>query len=318
MTAVNVGLSQRFKRYNRPMSRSVSPPLPILDGITPSFVILPTGEWPSLLAFLCDRFPHLDAALLSARLVAGGWVDDFGTPFTPVSPYPGRTRIWYYRDVPTETPVPFVETILYRDDYLVVADKPHFLATIPAGRHLRETLLTRLRVRLGVPDITPIHRLDRETAGVVLFCLHPPSRGRYQQLFADRAVDKVYEAIAPYRAELALPCTHRSRMEECDANFTMAEVTGEPNSETTIALLKRQGAWARYRLAPHTGRKHQLRVHLAALGIPIANDELYPQLLPDKGDDFSRPLKLLARSIAFIDPISGVAHMFHSQRTLDW
>ncbi len=293
-----------------------TPPLPARDGVAPSFAWLPAGEWPNLLAYMVARFPHVGEAVLLGRFARGELVDDAGAALQPDQAYRAGSRIWYYREVPPETPVPFEEVVLFRDDYLLVVDKPHFLSTIPAGRFLRETLLVRLRHKLGLPHLTPIHRLDRETAGVVVFCLHPPSRGGYQKLFERRAVQKVYEAIAPYRADLSLPLVHRSRMEEGGGFFTMHEVNGEPNSETRIELLAHQNGLGHYRLEPHTGKKHQLRVHMASIGVPILNDPWYPFVEPDKGDDFSKPLQLLARSIAFDDPISGEPRYFSSERQL--
>ncbi|MGQ5525086.1 pseudouridine synthase [Chitinimonas sp. PSY-7] len=299
------------------MSRRSSP-LPNRYGVAPSFLWLPRESWPDLITFLVQRFPHMEEAVLRGRLERGELVDEAGKPLAAHSPFQAGTRIWYYREVREETPVPFEEVVLHRDERLLVVDKPHFLSIIPAGRHLRETLLTRLRLKLDLPELSPCHRLDRETAGVVLFCLHPPSRGAYQKLFEARTVQKTYEAIAPYRADLALPLVHRSRLEEGEGFFTMKEVEGEPNSETRISLLARHGEWARYQLEPHTGKKHQLRAHLAALGIPIHNDPWYPVLQAEKGDDFSQPLQLLARSIEFIDPFSGIARRFDSQRKLYW
>ena len=293
-------------------------PLPLRDGVAPSFLELPAGDWPDLLSFLIERFPHVAADRWCERLQRGALVDQSGKPFALDSAYPARGRIWYYREVPPETPVPFDSPVLYQDERLLVADKPHFLACIPAGRHLQETLLTRLRAAFDLPQLTPIHRIDRETAGVMLFCIDPASRNAYQSLFATREVVKEYEAIAPYRPELPLPYCHRSRLEEKNDSFTMHEVAGEPNSETRIELLDVHGDLARYRLWPSSGKKHQLRAHLAALDIPILNDAWYPQLLPDKGDDFSKPLQLLAKSIAFVDPFSGQRHHFESARSLAW
>lgn len=293
-------------------------PLPLRDGVAPSFLELPAGDWPDLLSFLIERFPHVAAELWCERLQRGALVDQSGKPFARDSVYPARGRVWYYREVPPETPVPFDSPVLYRDERLLVADKPHFLACIPAGRHLQETLLTRLRAAFNLPQLTPIHRIDRETAGVMLFCIDPASRNAYQSLFATRDVVKEYEAIAPYRPDLLLPYCHQSRLEEKIDSFTMHEVAGEPNSETRIELLEVHDDLGRYRLWPSSGKKHQLRAHLAALDIPILNDAWYPQLLPDKGDDFSRPLQLLAKSIAFVDPFSGQHHHFESARSLAW
>lgn len=258
-------------------------------------------------------------AVLRQRLERGDIVDDQGRALALDSPYTPGVRIWYYREVPDEVPVPFAATILHRDERLLVVDKPHFLATLPGGRHLRETVLSRLRVALDLPELTPIHRLDRETAGIVLFCLHAPSRGAYQQLFAERAVEKTYEAVARFRPDLALPCVHRSRLQESRRDgrhfFTMEEVAGAPNSETHIELLAQWGEWAHYRLRPHTGRKHQLRAHMAALGMPIKNDPWYPVVQAQK-EDYAHPLQLLAREIAFTDPVTGELRCFRSQREL--
>lgn len=302
------------------MTRPRPSPLPVRDQVAPSYAWLPEGDWPDLLSWLVARFPHLDRGILEERLARGEIVDEEGRVMAADTPYRPGARIWYYREVPPETTVPFEESILYRDDYLLVVDKPHFLATVPGGRYLRETLLARLRNKHDLPHLTPIHRLDRETAGIVLFCVDPGSRGKYQQLFEQRTVQKVYEAIAPYRDDLELPRVHRSLLREGSRNgerfFTMQEVEGEPNSETRIALLEQRGALAKYRLEPHTGRKHQLRAHMAALGIPILDDPWYPNVLEDKGDDFSRPLQLLAREIEFEDPVSGEARRFSSSRHL--
>jgi tRNA pseudouridine32 synthase/23S rRNA pseudouridine746 synthase len=304
------------------VTRPQPSPLPTRDGVAPSYAWLPEGAWPDLLSWLVERFPHLDASILEDRLKRGEIVDEAGRVMAATTPYRPGSRIWYYREVPPEAPVPFEETILHRDEHLLVVDKPHFLATVPGGRYLRETLLTRLRSKLDLPHATPIHRLDRETAGVVLFCIHPPSRGKYQALFEQRSVQKVYEAIAPFRADLEFPRVHRSLLQEGSRNgerfFTMQEVTGEPNSETRIALVECRGDLAKYRLEPHTGRKHQLRAHMAALGVPILNDPWYPAVIEDKGDDFSRPLQLLAREIRFVDPLSGEQRHFRSRLNLDW
>ncbi len=294
-------------------------PIPARHGVTPSFLQLPAGDWPDLLSFLCARFAHIPAKTWRSRLEKGEVFDHRGCPHTLDSPYPANRRIWYYRETEQEVEVPFEADILYRDARLVVADKPHFLACIPGGRHVQQTLLTRLRSQLDLPALTPIHRLDRETAGVMLFCADPGCRAGYQTLFQSRQVAKEYEAIARFDQNLALPRTHQSLLREEPGGFVMREIAGTPNSETRIELLAQHGQWGRYRLLPHTGRKHQLRAHLAALGIPIRNDPWYPHLLDDKAaDDFSAPLQLLARAIRFTDPYSGKTQCFSSTRQLDW
>lgn len=298
------------------MSQKLSP-LAARNGVAASFLQLGNEAWPDLLSFLDARFPHVGRHIWQQRLQRGEVYDHLGQPLALDSPFPANRRIWYYREVEQEVPVPFAAKVLYRDERLLVVDKPHFLACVPGGRHVRETLLTRLREELALPDLTPAHRLDRETAGVMLYCLDPSCRAAYQGLFQQRDVLKVYEAVAPWREDLALPLCYRSRLEERPDSFQMHEVAGEPNSETQIELIRRFGELAHYRLQPSSGRKHQLRAHLAALGIPIVNDPWYPQLLPDKpADDFSQPLQLLARHISFTDPVTGEARAFSSERVL--
>lgn len=242
------------------------------------------------------------------------------------SPRP-HTKLSYVRAVENESPIPFEARILYQDELILVADKPHFLPVVPSGAYVNETLLTRLKTISGIATLSPAHRIDRETAGLVLFTLRPETRGAYQALFRDRVVEKIYEAIAPFRDDLQWPMTYRSRLERSRAQFMQAEtVAGEPNAETHIECVERvlvedeiistETPLARYRLTPRTGVRHQLRVQLAALGIPIVNDAIYPLLKPVSRDDFSQPLQLLAKELAFIDPITKQERRFVSTRRL--
>lgn len=293
-------------------------PLPPRDGVSPSRVHLPKGPWATVLDFLLARFPHMPADVLRDRLRRGEIAAGDGTAISLDTPYVPEQWLWYYRDVPNEAPVPFDLPILYRDANLVVVDKPHFLASIPGGRYLRETALTRLRAALDLPHLSPLHRLDRDTAGVLLFCVRPENRGSYQALFQSRQVVKEYEAIAPVRAKLALPTVYRSHLRPRDGYFTTEEAQGAANSETLIRLMDvGASGLGRYRLLPYTGRKHQLRVHMCAMGIPICNDMFYPHLQPfPAADDFSKPLQLLATAIEFVDPYSGRLRRYESQRRL--
>lgn len=294
-------------------------PLPVRDGVAPSYLWLTETRAGGMLRFLIERFPDVSAQAWAQRLARGEVVDAHGVQLSEHSAVRQGMRIWYYRELEAlETPIPFQERVLFIDEHILVADKPHFLPTIPTGRFLKETLLVRLRRAHDLPHLVPIHRLDRETAGVVIFSHNPDSRGAYQSMFQKRVVNKTYEAIAPLLTGRAFPFTYRSRMQDAEQFFVSQEVEGEPNSETLLELIEQQGELARYRLHPHTGRKHQLRLHLSSLGAPILNDTFYPVALPCKGDDFSAPLQLLARSIAFDDPLTGQPRSFSSQYQLDW
>ncbi len=282
-----------------------------------SRVRLPEQPCGLLLDFLCHRFATISREVWQQRMLSGNVLDEQQRCLLPTHPYQAGALIYYFREVPDEAIVPFNETILYQDEHLLAVDKPHFLATLPAGRYVEETVLRRLMKRLNNPDIVPIHRLDRLTAGVVLFSLNPSSRDAYQRLFRERKVFKCYEALAPALPELQWPYRHCSRLETAEEFFRMQEVTGVTNSDTVIEVGEQHGEIWRYRLYPVTGRKHQLRVHLAAMGAPIINDPLYPVLQElTEQEDFTKPLKLLAKQISFIDPFSGFLRSFKSQLNL--
>ncbi|WP_229448291.1 RluA family pseudouridine synthase [Massilia sp. CF038] len=286
------------------------------DGVAPSYLWIDDTAPAAALPFLVARFPDIGEAVWRDRMARHDVVDGTGAVLGPNSTLRRGTRIWYYREIEAETPIPFEEQILFQDAHLLVVDKPHFLPTTPGGRFLHESLLVRLKNKLGIAQLTPIHRLDRETAGVVVFSLREESRGAYQSLFQKRSVDKVYEALAAPLPGRTFPFTHVSRMVEGTPFFRMQEEAGEPNSETRIEVIEERGALALYRLHPRTGRKHQLRVHMMSIGAPILNDTFYPEALPQGADDFANPLKLLARAIAFDDPLTGQRRRFESARTL--
>ena len=291
-------------------------PLPNVAGVAPSSQWLPAGSWKTVLEFFRERFPRVDIETWTERMAKGEVMDEMGQRVNPQSAYRVGACIFYYREVETESPIPFAEQILYRDEHILVADKPHFLPVIPSGRFLHQTLLVRLRRIYNVESLVPVHRLDRETAGVIMFSVNARTRGHYTSLFRNRNVTKVYEALAPTMTDLTIPTTRRSRIVRGEPFFRMKEVPGLANSETHISPLRNRGGNTFYKLLPVTGRKHQLRVHLAALGIPIVNDKLYPAMSPSDDDDFSSPLKLLAKSLSFQDPLTGQQRHFESEMKL--
>jgi tRNA pseudouridine32 synthase / 23S rRNA pseudouridine746 synthase len=269
-----------------------------------------------VLEFLSEEYARVGADVWRERMGRGLVVDESGARLTPESVYRAGSCVYYYREPVCEESIPFRERVLHLDEHLLVADKPHFLPVAPAGRYLRETLLARLRRSTGLEHLTPVHRIDRETAGLVVFSVNPSTRGAYASLFRERRVSKVYEAFAPRPKGLELPHTRRSRIVAGEPFFCMKEAEGEPNSETRVELLEETQGAALYRLTPITGRKHQLRLHMAALGAPIFNDRLYPDVKPEARGDFSDPLMLLAKSVAFEDPLTNRERRFESERRL--
>ncbi|MEU2543746.1 RluA family pseudouridine synthase [Streptomyces iakyrus] len=308
----------RRKRHTPPS------PLPQRHGVDPVRVRLPAaGTWRTVREHLVERLSGAGAGVVDGMFDAGRIVGADGRPVTVDAPYVPGLFVWFHRDLPDEVPVPFPLEVVHRDEHIVVADKPHFLATTPRGSHVAETALARLRRELDLPALTAAHRLDRLTAGLVLFTVRPEERGAYQTLFRDRRVRKEYEAVAPYDPTVPLPRTVRSRIVKERGVLTAREVPGEPNAVSRVELVEHRESTggpdglARYRLTPATGQTHQLRVHMAALGLPILGDPLYPQVTaPVPAGDFRRPLQLLARSLEFTDPVTGEEHRFRSGRVL--
>lgn len=289
---------------------------PIIDGLAASTLQLPPGSWPTVLDCLCERFPAVARAQWLERMARGRVVGDDGQWLTPKTLHRVGLEVHYYREVPDESRIPFDEVVLHTDADLLVADKPHFLPVMPAGAHVHETLLGRLIRQTGNQALTPLHRIDRDTAGLVLFSTNPHSRSAYQALFRERRIEKNYEAIAPALPDIEFPTSRSSRIVAGEPFFRMQEIEGPANSKTRIDVIARGDASWRYALTPITGRKHQLRVHMAALGAPIASDPMYPSVLHRAPGDYSSPLQLLAKRLSFIDPISGVEREFSSSLLL--
>jgi tRNA pseudouridine32 synthase / 23S rRNA pseudouridine746 synthase len=350
----------------RPGRNAPPSPLAQRDGVDPVRIRLPelpergsgdgsgegeTPAWSAIADYLRERYgPAVGPGRIEAMIAEGRFVTVDG-PVDTRTPYEARTWVWFHRDLAAERPVPFPVRVVYRDERIVVADKPHFLATTPRGRHITETALTRLRRDLALPLLSPAHRLDRLTAGLVLFVVRQQDRGAYQTLFRDRLVHKEYEAVAAYDPRVALPRVVRSRIVKERGRMAAEEVPGPPNAESRVELLAHRGCLGHYRLLPATGRTHQLRVHMNALGLPLLHDPIYPRVLPEPSDDdapgpgpgflgadpaeradpgcdaphrgigsdltrYSRPLQLLARSLEFTDPGTGRELRFESARRL--
>ncbi|MET0132565.1 MAG: RluA family pseudouridine synthase [Kibdelosporangium sp.] len=298
------------------MRRKPKSPLPPRHGLDAARLRMPDeGPWGTLLEHLVDRLPRVTPDRLEQMLVEQRIFSQYG-PLGVDAPFEPGTFIWFHRDLPDEVPVPFEVTVVHRDEHLLVVDKPHFLASIPRGKHIQETTLVRLRRQLELPRLSPAHRLDRVTAGLMMFVITPPARGAYQTLFRDRKVHKEYEAIARYDPALALPVTVSSRIVKERGVLVAQELPGEPNARTHVELLAHRDGLGRYRLVPATGRTHQLRVHMNRLGVPILGDDFYPVLHDKPLDDFSKPLQLLAKVLDFDDPLTGEHRRFTSTRRL--
>ena len=296
----------------------------IQRGMKPSKLYLPHDKsfmGGRLIDYLAAHFSHISLASWQRRFDSGLISLERGESLKQDSPYLAGQTILYYRQVENEPIIPFEPNILHLDEHLLVVDKPHFLPVTPSGHYVSQTLLAKLRnhpdlQQLAVNDISPLHRLDKDTAGVMLLSVNPSSRAYYHALFADRQIHKTYHAIAPTRSDLCYPFHIHSRLERGEPFFLTKTVEGEPNAHTTIELIENNGAFSLYRLTPVTGKKHQLRVHMASLGMPLLNDNFYPTVKPQSSSDFTKPLQLLAKSIAFIDPITQQARRFDSQLRL--
>ena len=290
--------------------------LPLRDGVSPSCVVAPSQGEGLLIDFLCKRLHAVGRAEWLRRMEAGEVVCETGEQAQQSSLFAPGLRYYYYRKLENEPEIPFAAEVIYRDEHLLVADKPHFLPVVPAGQYLQNTLLVRLKRESGLEELSPIHRIDRDTAGLVVFSVQRATRGVYQALFRERSIHKTYEAVAAYRSDLVFPREHLSRMEESSQFFRMHEVAGEPNSHTLMEIIEHNAAWARYRLSPVSGKRHQLRVHMLSLGLPLKGDALYPVVNDPEPGDYSNPLQLLARSLAFDDPLTGLRREFTSRRSL--
>ena len=309
-------------------------PLPIRDGLNPTHARVPDGPitaWDfvhNLITTQRHRHPEDNEAALQTRFDANEVVRQDGSPLRPDSILATNAVVYFYRIPAPEQPVPYGIPILHEDEHLLVVDKPPFMATMPRARHITETATVRLRRETGNNDLSPAHRLDRLTSGLLVFTKDRSVRGAYQTLFAERRVTKTYEAIAPL-ADVSPGTIWRSRMEKTPGELQGRIVEGEVNAITEVAAVEPVDknpyemlhgslpALARYTLKPHTGKTHQLRLHMLQAGIPIIGDPIYPVIFPAEAEDMRIPMHLTATRISFVDPLTGRPREFSSQLPLE-
>ncbi len=286
---------------------------------SPSALTLPVigKPYPTLAEFLARTFPHVPEGRWRERLRDGKVLDEHGTALTATTGYRPGLRIYYFRETEEEPVIPFAEEILFQNDQILVACKPHFLPVVPGGRFVNECLTQRLRNRSGCTDLVPLHRIDRDTAGLVLCSLNPGTRGLYHDLFVQGRIEKTYEAIATvHRQPRERSWLVENRLVPGEPRFRMRAAPGAVNARSEIHLEAIDGDRAQFRLHPITGKTHQLRVHMSGIGFPIVNDRYYPELQAETAADFTRPLQLIARELRFRDPVGGVERTFRSNRVL--
>ncbi len=287
----------------------------------PSIVTMPETEkpYPCILSFLSRRFPAIPEEIWEKRILEGKVLDEKTGPITLDTKYTPLNRIFYFREVSSEPVIPFAEKILHLDDEILVACKPHFLPVTPGGRYVEECLLNRLRASTGIEDLAPLHRIDRETAGIVLFSANKSSRGAYSTLFMNGQVEKTYQAISACTPlQKTASWEVENRIERGEPCFRMKVTQGSTNARSAINLVEVKGDLARFILHPITGKTHQLRIHMSGLGFGILNDRYYPELQDESEDNFDTPLQLVAKSLRFKDPLNGETREFKSERELFW
>lgn len=288
-----------------------------------STVVTPTQnteQYKTVLAFLVNRFSRIPEATWRERMQLGNvhWEDN--RPICEDTPFQTNAKVLYYREVPDEPVIPFEERIIFQDEQLLVACKPHFLPVTPAGIYVHQCLLNRLRQSTGIDTLTPIHRIDRDTAGLVMFSVNPETRGHYQRMFAEGTIKKTYHAVSACDADVLVnqQWLIENRMEKSEQWFRMTITDGQINARSSVKCLDVAAGRALFELNPLTGKTHQLRVHMDSLGYPLEHDRLYPVALPQGEDDYSKPLQLLAREVSFTDPVSGQPRHFMTSRQLNW
>jgi tRNA pseudouridine32 synthase / 23S rRNA pseudouridine746 synthase len=290
-------------------------------SLYPATVTMPKIEkpYPSILGFLCQRFPKIERSCWEVRIAEGKVLGEDGRPITGASEYAPQSRIFYFREVANEPVIPFSEKVLFHNDEILVSCKPHFLPVTPGGPYVDECLLNRLRRSTGNDDLVPLHRIDRETAGIVLFSANRKTRALYNELFTSGNIEKTYHALSAASGDPGQAAwLVENRIVKGEPWFRMKTAPGPANARSRINLVQVKEGVARFHLSPVTGKTHQLRVHMSGLGFGILNDRYYPSLQPERADDFARPLQLVAKEVKFTDPVTGKRMEFQSERELLW
>src|SRR5579862_3853007 len=247
----------------------------------PSRVYLPKFDSApdTVFEYLLARFPQIGRETWRDRVRRGLVTSSEGETLEECSPYRHGMTVFYRKEVPSEPDPVEDPVVLYQDGEILVADKPHGMPVTPSGDHVERSLLIRLQAITGLRDLDPIHRLDRDTAGVLLFAIRPHARSHYHQLFADGRVEREYVAVARVRSPIDERSWHiENRIEAGRPWYTQRVVEGPVNAITDIELEECRTAIGSFRLFPQTGKKHQLRVHMASIGCPVLGDPFYPAI----------------------------------------
>lgn len=291
--------------------RPIVQPLPPRNGLTASRVRAPQEIVArDFLRLVIEgqrhRHPLDNARALDQRFAAGEVRDRRGQVIAPGQVLAAGEDVYFYRMPAPEPHVPFSIGVVYEDARILVVNKPPFLATVPKGAHITETAVVRLRRATGNEELSPAHRLDRHTSGLLLFTKERRYRGAYQEMFARRLVEKTYHAVSSGPSGVRAGTVWRSRISKVPGDLQAHTVDGEVNAETLVVSVSGRV----HVLTPHTGKTHQLRLHMCEAGVPIVNDPLYPDIRNDLMDDFTRPLGLTAYSLRFEDPVDGRERVF--------
>lgn len=316
-----VGRSTTLDHMRVPHNNQSWPPLPQRHGLDPARVRTPDRDpacpapWTTMQSWLSQKlgeFIDVDEFIREQRFVYAS-----GEAVQSGDAYRQSTPIWFHRDLPDETPVPGDMPIVYRDDRIIVIDKPPFLSSIPRGKHILESAVVKLRAQVDLPELTPAHRLDRVTSGLLLFTTERRWRGAYQTVFQQRIAHKVYHALAATDESRTWPVTVKNHLVKHEGTHRVQVIDDAPaNAISTIDVQRVLGESSIYRLTPLTGKTHQLRQHMLSLGLPIQGDPLYPVERAVALDDFTDPLQLLAAELSFTDPVDGSTRHFRSSRSL--